>query len=490
VSLSLYDSHSQSVRAFEPLVPGKVGIYLCGPTVQSEPHVGHLRSALVYDQLRRWLSAKGLDVTLVRNVTDIDDKVLANAVERGQEWWALAYQMELEFNAAYRALAITPPTYEPRATASIPEMLALIERLIAAGYAYQAEDGSADVYFAASKWAAYGELTNQKIEDMADAGEDPSTSSGAGRGKRDARDFTLWKAAKPGEPASATWQTRFGAGRPGWHIECSAMSTKYLGSQFDIHGGGLDLRFPHHENELAQSRAAGDRFANFWLHNGLVNVAGNKMSKSLGNSIYAADLLNQGNPLVIRYWLGSAHYRSVLDYSPTVIGEAEAALERVTGFLKRSTEVAGAAASIDAIAQNNLKALAALYGNLPAAFVAAMDDDLSIPSALAAVYEAVRAGNTAIDVGDSAVVAANAVAVRSMLAVLGIDPLAPEWNEAGADSSEHAALDSLIQTLIAERNSARANKDFARADAIRDQLTAAGVVLRDGSDTTHWSVNG
>jgi cysteinyl-tRNA synthetase len=490
VSLSLYDSHSQTVRGFEPLVPGKVGIYLCGPTVQSEPHVGHLRSALVYDQLRRWLSAKGLQVTLVRNVTDIDDKVLANAVERGQEWWALAYQMELEFNAAYRALAITPPTYEPRATASIPEMLALIERLIAAGYAYQAEDGSADVYFAASKWAAYGELTNQKIDDMASSEEGAGEGSGAGRGKRDARDFTLWKAAKPGEPASATWQTRFGAGRPGWHIECSAMSTKYLGSQFDIHGGGLDLRFPHHENELAQSRAAGDQFANFWLHNGLVNVAGNKMSKSLGNSIYAADLLDQGSPLVIRYWLGSAHYRSVLDYSPAVIGEAEAALERVTGFLKRATEVAGAAASIDPIAQNDLKALAALYGNLPAAFVAAMDDDLSIPSALAAVYEAVRAGNTAIDAGDSAAVAANAVAVRSMLAVLGIDPLAPEWNEAGADSGEHAALDSLIQTLIAERNSARANKDFARADAIRDQLTAAGIVLRDGSDTTHWSVNG
>ena len=486
MSLSLYDSHSQTVRGFEPLAHGKVGIYLCGPTVQSEPHVGHLRSALVYDQLRRWLSAKGLQVTLVRNVTDIDDKVLANAVERGQDWWALAYQMELEFNAAYRALAITPPTYEPRATASIPEMLALIERLIAAGYAYQAEDGSADVYFAASKWAAYGELTNQKIDDMADAGDEV----GAGRGKRDARDFALWKAAKPGEPASATWQTRFGAGRPGWHIECSAMSTKYLGSQFDIHGGGLDLRFPHHENELAQSRAAGDKFANFWLHNGLVNVAGNKMSKSLGNSIYAADLLDQGSPLVIRYWLGSAHYRSVLDYSPAVIGEAQAALERVTGFLKRATEVAGAAASIDVIAQNDLKALAALYGNLPTAFVAAMDDDLSIPSALAAVYEAVRAGNTAIDAGDSPAVAANAVAVRSMLTVLGIDPLAPEWNEAGAESGEHAALDSLIQTLIAERNTARANKDFSRADAIRDQLTAAGIVLRDGSDTTHWSVNG
>ena len=478
MSLSLYDSHSQSVRAFEPLVPGKVGIYLCGPTVQSEPHVGHLRSALVYDQLRRWLSAKGLQVTLVRNVTDIDDKVLANAVERGQEWWALAYQMELEFNAAYRALAITPPTYEPRATASIPEMLALIERLIEAGYAYQAEDGSADVYFAASKWAAYGELTNQKIDDMADAGDE----STAGRGKRDPRDFTLWKAAKPGEPASATWQTRFGAGRPGWHIECSAMSTKYLGSQFDIHGGGLDLRFPHHENELAQSRAAGDQFANFWLHNGLVNVAGNKMSKSLGNSIYAADLLSQGRPLVIRYWLGSAHYRSVLDYTPAVIAEAEAALERVTGFLKR----AGKLGNISIDASN----LANVYGNLPNAFVTAMDDDLSIPSALAAVYEAVRAGNTAIDAGDMTTVLSSAIAVRSMLAVLGIDPLAAEWAEAGADAGEHAALDSLIQNLIAERNAARANKDFSRADAIRDQLTAAGIVLQDGSDTTHWSVNG
>lgn len=490
MSLSLYDSHSQSVRAFEPLTAGKVGIYLCGPTVQSEPHVGHLRSALVYDQLRRWLSAKGLAVTLVRNVTDIDDKVLANAVERGQDWWALAYQMELEFNAAYRALAITPPTYEPRATASIPEMLALIERLIAAGYAYQAQDGSADVYFAASKWAAYGELTNQKIDDMAGAGDDASDGSGAGSGKRDQRDFALWKAAKPGEPASATWQTRFGAGRPGWHIECSAMSTKYLGSQFDIHGGGLDLRFPHHENELAQSRAAGDKFANFWLHNGLVNVAGNKMSKSLGNSVYASDLLAQGSPLVIRYWLGSAHYRSVLDYSPAVIAEAEAALERVTGFLNRAVQVAGAQAQIPVIAQDDLAALAGLCGNLPSAFVAAMDDDLSIPSALAAVYEAVRAGNSAIDAGDSATVAANAVAVRSMLAILGIDPVADQWAKAGANSAEHQALDSLIQSLIAQRNAARANKDFALADAIRDQLTAAGVVLQDGSDSTHWSVNG
>ena len=479
MSLSLYDSHSQSLRAFEPLVPGKVGIYLCGPTVQSEPHVGHLRSALVYDQLRRWLTTKGLEVTLVRNVTDIDDKVLANAVERGQEWWALAYQMELLFNAAYGALGILPPTYEPRATASIPEMLALIERLIEAGYAYQATDGSADVYFAASKWASYGELTNQNLDDMADAGD------ADGRGKRDPRDFALWKAAKPGEPASATWQTRFGAGRPGWHIECSAMSTKYLGSQFDIHGGGLDLRFPHHENELAQSRAAGYAFANLWLHNGLVNVQGNKMSKSLGNSIFAADLLAQGNPLVIRYWLGSAHYRSVLDYSPSVIAEAQAAFDRITGFLERAAKLVGAAAfAIDG------SKLANLFGNLPEDFVAAMDNDLAIPSALAAVYEAVRAGNTAIDGGDSAAVTQNALAVRSMLAVLGVDPMAPEWTRGAGNSGEHKALDSLIQGLIQQRNEARANKDFALADAIRNQLTAAGIVLQDGAETTNWSVNG
>ena len=330
MALRLFDSHSQTLRDFVPLVPGEAGIYLCGPTVQSSPHVGHLRSALVYDQLRRWLTVTGHKVTLVRNVTDIDDKVLVNAAASGEQWWALAYRFEIEFNQAYNALRITPPTYEPRATASIPEMLAIIERLIEAGYAYQAEDASADVYFAASKWASYGELTNQRADDMA-AAEDADP-----RGKRDPRDFALWKAAKPNEPTSASWQTRFGAGRPGWHIECSAMSTKYLGSQFDIHGGGLDLRFPHHENELAQSRAAGDAFANYWLHNGLVNVQGQKMSKSLGNSIFAADLLGSGRPLAVRFYLGSAHYRSVLDYHEGVLDEAEAALARIEGFLERA----------------------------------------------------------------------------------------------------------------------------------------------------------
>ena len=482
MSLHLYDSKSQSLREFAPLQPGKVGIYLCGPTVQSEPHVGHLRSALAYDQLRRWLTVKGLDVTMVRNVTDIDDKVLSNAEIRGKAWWALAYEMELEFNSAYRALRIAAPTYEPRATASIPEMLALIERLIANGYAYQATDGSADVYFAASKWAGYGELTRQKLDDMADAGDaDP-------RGKRDARDFTLWKAAKPGEPETAAWDSRFGRGRPGWHIECSAMSTKYLGSAFDIHGGGLDLRFPHHENELAQSRAAGDEFANFWLHNGLVNVGGQKMSKSLGNSVFASDLFAAGSALAVRFWLGSANYRSILDYSENSLAEAQQNVDRITTFLERGYRLL--AGKTDWLAEVGIT-LHGIDGYLPDAFTAAMDDDLNIPVALAAVFDEVRAGNAAIDASNTAAAELAVDKVRAMLTVLGIDPMAPEWaGQSSEGTGEHQALDALIQSLLVQRAEARANKDFARADEIRNQLSAAGIALSDGADGTHWSVNG
>ena len=464
------------MRDFVPLVAGEVGIYLCGPTVQSSPHVGHLRSALVYDQLRRWLTVKGNTVTLVRNVTDIDDKVLANAAAFGEQWWALAYRYEIEFNAAYNALRITPPTYEPRATASIAEMLEIIERLIQAGYAYQATDGSADVYFAASKWADYGELTNQRGEDMV------LDTEAELRGKRDARDFALWKAAKPSEPASATWQTRFGAGRPGWHIECSAMSTKYLGSQFDIHGGGLDLRFPHHENELAQSRAAGDAFANYWLHNGLVNIHGQKMSKSVGNSIFAADLLAAGRPLAVRFYLGSAHYRSVLDYHEGVLAEAEAALARIEGFLERAARRLNDTQFAPSVPKFGPDLLAVL----PADFIAAMDDDLSIPAALAALYEAIRAGNTALEREDLAEVASALSAVRGMVEVLGINPEAPQWASQG--SGEGRALDALMTSLIEQRKAARAAKDFARADEIRDALQKAGIKLEDAADSTHWSL--
>jgi len=476
VALRLFDSHSQTLRDFVPLVPGEAGIYLCGPTVQSSPHVGHLRSALVYDQLRRWLTVTGHKVTLVRNVTDIDDKVLVNAAAWGEQWWALAYRYEIEFNQAYNALRITPPTYEPRATASIPEMLAIIERLIEAGYAYQAQDGSADVYFAASKWADYGELTNQRAEDMA-AAEDADP-----RGKRDPRDFALWKAAKPNEPTSATWQTRFGAGRPGWHIECSAMSTKYLGSQFDIHGGGLDLRFPHHENELAQSRAAGDAFANYWLHNGLVNIQGQKMSKSLGNSIFATDLLGAGRPLAVRFYLGSAHYRSVLDYHEGVLDEAEAALARIEGFLERAARRLNGTQFAASAIEFGTELLAVL----PTDFIDAMNDDLSIPAALAALYEAIRSGNTALDSEDLPTVASALSAVRGMVEVLGINPEAPEWASQG--SGEGRALDALMTSLIEQRKAARAAKDFARADEIRDALQKAGIKLEDAADSTHWSL--
>ena len=467
MTLSLFDSKTQSLREFEPIVAGQVGIYLCGPTVQGLPHVGHLRSALVYDQLRRWLSVKGLNVTLVRNVTDIDDKVLDNAKGTNEPWWALAYRFEQEFNKVYAAIGIAAPTYEPRATGAIPEMIALIERLIERGYAYQADDGSANVYFASGAWANYGQLTNQKVQDM--TGDDEAEL----RGKRAIHDFALWKAHKPGDPESAAWNTPFGLGRPGWHIECSAMSTKYLGSKFDIHGGGLDLRFPHHENELAQSQAAGDEFANYWLHNGLVNVAGQKMSKSLGNSIFAHELLAQADAAVVRYYLGSAHYRSVLDYHEGVLAEAQTALGRITTFIDRAGR-----AGVSTQTPSDILA------HLPVTFVAAMDEDLAIPSALASLHETVREGNSAIDSGDLVALATAAKSVAAMLHTLGIDA------SAAADKSPNfQALDSLIQGLISERNNAREAKDFARSDAIRDQLKAAGVTLEDAADGTHWSVS-
>jgi cysteinyl-tRNA synthetase len=467
VTLSLFDSRAQTVREFQPITPGKVGIYLCGPTVQGLPHVGHLRSALVYDQLRRWLQAKGLEVTLVRNVTDIDDKVLENAQRENEPWWGLAYRFELSFNQAYSALGILPPTYEPRATGAVPEMLELIDRLIENGYAYQADDGSANVYFAASKWAEYGALTNQRVDDM-DADADAEL-----RGKRSQHDFALWKARKSGEPESASWATKFGAGRPGWHIECSAMATKYLGSNFDIHGGGLDLRFPHHENELAQSSAAGDAFAKYWLHNGLVNVNGQKMSKSLGNSIFAADLIAAADPAVVRYYLGSAHYRSVLDYHDGVLEEAATAFGRIQNFLARAERI-----GVDGQISGSL------IESLPQAFIAAMDDDLAIPVALGVLHETVREGNAALDAAQTEAVSTAAKSVRAMLEVLGLNP----DSSTSAGSAHTQALDILIQELIAQRNAARAAKDFAQSDAIRDQLKAAGISIEDAADGTHWSV--
>lgn len=468
----LYDTKTQSLREFTPRVDGEVSMYVCGPTVQSGPHIGHLRSALVYDQIRRWFEYSGLRVTLVRNVTDIDDKTLANATP-DEPWWALAYRVEREFTAAYDALGIRPPTYEPRATASIIEMQAIIATLIERGHAYAADDASGDVYFDTASWPDYGALTHQRAADM-DAATD-----GPARAKRAPQDFALWKGRKPDEPASASWPSPWGDGRPGWHIECSAMSTKYLGEAFDIHGGGLDLRFPHHENELAQSNAAGHAFAGTWLHNGLVHLSGQKMAKSVGNIVGATELLASARPIVVRYVLGAAHYRSVIDFSDDSLAEGAAAFARIEGFLERS------AAALRAAAREVPAA-----GRATAAFEAAMLDDVGVPQALAALHDEVTRGNQAIDAGDPDAVGAARASVSAMAVVLGIDPDDPQW-QAGArgDDAASTTLASLVEGLLEQRRDARAAKDFAAADRIRDALADAGVVVADSPTGTTWSVS-
>lgn len=469
--MRFYDSASATIREFEPVVPGEARIYYCGATVQGEPHLGHIRSALVFDQLSRWMRYRGLKVTTVRNVTDIDDKILAKSADSMQpgfegefpneQWWALAYRFEKVFARAYAALGIDPPTYEPRATGHIPEMFALIQRLIDRGHAYPALDDSGDVYFDVRSWEKYGSLTNQSIDDMQDSADaDP-------RGKRDPRDFALWKGYKEGEPLTASWESPWGRGRPGWHLECSAMAGKYLGSRFDIHGGGLDLRFPHHENELAQSTAAGDDFANFWMHNGMVTYEGEKMSKSIGNTISPAQMLQMARPLVVRYYLGSAHYRSILDYRPSSLQEAATAIERVEAFLAATQDVLKPGREV------------------PEAFAEAMDDDVNIPRALAVLHEQTRAGNAALAAGEDASEAANAV--MAMAEVLGLAQLM-SFNAEGTSGAEHEALDALIQAVLAERADARAQKDWAKADAMRDLLASAGVQVKDGANGSSWSV--
>ena len=470
MTLRFYDTASASVRDFEPVVPGEASLYYCGATVQSGPHIGHVRSGLVFDILVRWLRFRGLKVTAVRNVTDIDDKILekARASEQpgfdgdhpNEPWWALAYRFEGVFHQAYDALGIERPTYEPRATGHIPQMHELIAELIERGHAYPAQDGS---------WPRYGELTHQRLDEMQDAADaDP-------RGKRDPRDFALWKGHKDQDPLTASWDSPWGRGRPGWHLECSAMAGRYLGDRFDFHGGGLDLRFPHHENELAQSAAAGRGFANFWLHNGLVAYQGEKMSKSLGNTVDPQQMLAENRPLVVRYMLGQAHYRSVLDYRPTSLEEAAAAVERIEAFL-----VAASAAGAD---------LDWEPADIPADFVAVMDDDLNVPRALGVLHDRVRAGNTALHAGteQASELAAAARAVSGMTEILGLRGLM-SLGEAGAGAQEHEALDQLVQDLLERRAAARAEKDWAEADRLRDTLAEAGIVVADGAGGSTWTL--
>ncbi|MGH3331594.1 MAG: cysteine--tRNA ligase, partial [Nocardioidaceae bacterium] len=418
-----------------------------------------------------WMTRSGYDVTFIRNITDIEDKILIKSAEQGRPWYNLAYMMRRELDKAYDALNVLPPTYEPAATGHIPEMVELILLLISRGHAYAAEDGSGDVYFDVKSWPAYGELSGQKVDEM-EAAEDADP-----RGKRDPRDFALWKGyKKESEPESAAWPSPWGPGRPGWHIECSAMALKYLGKGFDIHGGGVDLRFPHHENEQAQSRAAGFPFATYWMHNAWITTAGEKMSKSLGNSLLIPVVLERVRPIELRYYMVAAHYRSHVEFSYTALEEAAAGFRRMENFLERAAALVGVPAVGDGI--------------LCADFVKAMDDDLGTPAAVAAIHETVHAGNKLLSDGDTPALRGTLAAVREMLAVLGVDPFDSHWagDVARTDEKLSAAVSALVAALLDRRAEARANKDFATADAIRDQLKHAGIDLEDTPQGPKWSI--
>jgi len=467
MTLRLHDTAARAVREFVPLTPGKASLYLCGATVQAPPHIGHIRSGLNFDILIRWLAASGYQVTFCRNVTDIDDKIILAAAGEGVPWWAVAERNQRAFTRAYDALGCLPPDVEPRATGHVPEMIVLMRRLIETGNAYPA---GGDVYFDVLSYPHYGELSGQRLEHMR-AADDVDESH-----KRDPRDFALWKAAKPGEPS---WETPWGPGRPGWHLECSAMSTKYLGRTFDIHGGGLDLVFPHHENELAQSRAAGDGFARYWVHNGLLSLGGEKMSKSLGNSLLVDMMLTEVRPAELRYYLGQAHYRSEMAYSPEALAEAAAAYTRIEGFVTRASEAGQA---------DGATPVPADAAALPAGFAQALDDDLGVPQALAVVHEAVTEGNTALAAGDVAGAAKQAAAVRGMMSVLGLDPLDEHWSGPGGEEGLRPVVEALVTVALQQRQAARERKDYAAADAIRAGLLEVGILVEDTPRGPRWEL--
>ena len=460
-SLSLYDTLTRTTSPFVPLKAGEVGIYLCGATVQAPPHIGHVRSGVNFDILRRWLTKSGYNVTFIRNVTDIDDKILHKAVHEKAPWWAVAMKYERAFSDAYAALNVQPPTYEPRATGHITQMIELMSLLIERGAAYA--PGNGDVYLEVRKLDSYLTLSRQKVDDLLSAADADETY------KKDPRDFALWKAAKPGDPS---WPTPWGAGRPGWHLECSAMAHAYLGEAFDIHGGGLDLIFPHHENEIAQSEAAGYAFSKRWMHNAWVTASGEKMSKSLGNSLQVAELLKTVRGIELRWYLGSAHYRSMLEFSHEALAESATAFRRIEGFLNRAIEILGSA-PIPVISQG---------------FTDAMNDDLAVPTALAGISEALRLGNSAITSGDKAVIAASASEIRGALEILGCDPFDTAFAiSGGADLTD--ALDGVIQLALAQRTAARDRKDFAASDQIRDGLAALGIIIEDTAQGPRWSIS-
>jgi len=518
--LNLYDTASHQVSHFVPLKPGEVGIYVCGATVQSSPHIGHIRAAVAFDIVRRWFLKLGYKVTFVRNVTDIDDKILVKAAAAGQRWWARAYYYEREFTEAYNTLGVLPPTVEPRATGHMSDMIDLIQRILDNGHGYVVTDAdgkpTGNVYFDVASWPHYGELTHQKqtseVDEAATVADrmgpsvdatgadkyNPVDPADASPDKHDPRDFALWKAPKDTDPEDARWSTPFGVGRPGWHIECSAMSHRYLGDGFDIHGGGLDLRFPHHENEMAQTRAAGYPSAARWMHSAWVTAKGEKMSKSLGTGLSVPSVLAEHSAWVVRYALGSVQYRSMLEWSDQALVEAQAAYDRVSNFIERAGVALGGQPSREEVT-------AVSADDLPADFVAAMNDDVNVSGATAAIFTAIRSGNTLLsqlaDRADSETAKAEVrealLAVRAMLDTLGLDPLAEPWVSVGAaggaadgtaESPEHAALEALIAEQLNARAEARKAKDFAKADQIRDALTEAGIAIEDGPQGSTWSL--
>jgi cysteinyl-tRNA synthetase len=477
VTLHLHDTATRTVREFTPITPGQASVYLCGATVQAPPHIGHLRSAVCFDVLIRWLEASGYLVTYCRNVTDVDDKILRVAQREGIAPAIVAERNQRAFTWAYDAVGTRPPDIEPRATGHIPEMIILIRRLIERGYAYPA---AGDVYFDVRSFAAYGALSGQLPGQLR-----PAEDSGEADAKRDPGDFTLWKAAKPGEPY---WETPWGSGRPGWHLECSAMSTKYLGPEFDIHCGGMDLIFPHHENEIAQSHAAGDGFARYWLHNGLLELGGEKMSKSLGNSLLVTDVLQRVRPAELRYYLVQAHYRSLLGFSEDALEEAVAAFRRIERFVLRASEALGRLGiDYDAGEHPSGEEYEEPAG-LPVSFRSAMDDDLGVPSALAAVHACVRDGNQALAASDKAGARVSLVRLRAMLDVLGLDPLAPNWPGGGSGDRLRDVVGALVKLTLQQRDAARARRDYATSDAIRDGLEELGVVVEDTPEGPRWEL--
>ncbi|MBY4010966.1 cysteine--tRNA ligase [Rhodococcus fascians] len=461
MTLHLHDTETRALREFTPLVPGHVSVYLCGATVQGEPHIGHVRSGVAFDVLRRWLLAHDYDVAFVRNVTDIDDKILNKARDAGRPWWEWAATYERSFTWAYDRLGVLPPSAEPRATGHITQMVQMIERLIERGHAYA--DSCGDVYFDVQSFPSYGALSGHKLDDV-------HQGESVAEGKRDPRDFTLWKGAKPGEPS---WPTPWGPGRPGWHLECSAMAETYLGPDFDIHCGGLDLVFPHHENERAQSMAAGDGFSRYWLHNGWVTMGGEKMSKSLGNVLSVPNVLKKVRPQELRFYLGGAHYRSMLEYSDTALDTAAVTYRGIEGFVRRAVERAGDVP----------------MGKWTAGFAAALDDDLGVPKALAEIHATVTLGNTALESGDLPAAVEHAGSVRAMLDILGVDPLDPHWSsDSGSDAAALGALGVLVEAELERRATAKATKEWAVADEIRDRLAQAGVDVTDTPNGPEWSL--